>query len=135
MRVCTATSICSRSSLVVGFLSACVGMAVMASVQHAAMGILATSAVLGCLGTARGGFSVNHMDIAPKYAGVVMGISNTAGTLAGVIGVAATGWMLEAGGGSAGSTGWLLAFGVSIANCLVGVVVFLACAQGQRVVG
>ena len=27
----------------------------------------------------RGGFSVNHMDIAPKYAGVVMGISNTAG--------------------------------------------------------
>lgn len=31
-----------------------------------------------CL-SCRGGFSVNHMDIAPKYAGVVMGISNTAG--------------------------------------------------------
>lgn len=33
----------------------------------------------GCLGFSRGGFSVNHMDIAPKYAGMVMGISNTAG--------------------------------------------------------
>lgn len=118
-----------------GFVSACVGMAVMATAQRAATGILATSAVLGCLGTARGGFSVNHMDIAPKYAGVVMGISNTAGTLAGVIGVAATGWMLEAGGGSAGLMGWLLAFSVSIANCLAGAAVFVACAQGQRVVG
>lgn len=110
-------------------------MAVMSTARRPATGILATSVVLGCLGTARGGFSVNHMDIAPKYAGVVMGISNTAGTLAGIIGVAATGWMLEAGGGSAGSLGWLLAFGTSIANCLVGVVVFVACAQGQRVVG
>jgi hypothetical protein len=30
-----------------------------------------------CCGVCR--FSVNHMDIAPKYAGMVMGISNTAG--------------------------------------------------------
>ncbi len=46
-------------------------------------GVVAVSAALGCCGLARGGFSVNHMDIAPRYAGVVMGISNTAGTLAG----------------------------------------------------
>ncbi|GJT46722.1 hypothetical protein Tco_0955437 [Tanacetum coccineum] len=29
-------------------------------------------------------FGVNHMDIAPRYAGIVMGVSNTAGTLAGM---------------------------------------------------
>jgi MFS transporter, ACS family, solute carrier family 17 (sodium-dependent inorganic phosphate cotransporter), other len=46
-------------------------------------GVLVTSLSLGFCGIARGGFSVNHMDIAPKYAGVVMGVSNTAGTLAG----------------------------------------------------
>lgn len=45
-------------------------------------GVLVTSLSLGFCGIARGGFSVNHMDIAPKYAGVVMGVSNTAGTLA-----------------------------------------------------
>lgn len=42
-------------------------------------GVAATTLTLGTLGFSRGGFSVNHMDIAPKYAGVVMGISNTAG--------------------------------------------------------
>ena len=46
-------------------------------------GVTAITSVLGLAGLARGGFSVNHMDIAPKYAGILMGISNTAGTLAG----------------------------------------------------
>lgn len=44
-------------------------------------GVLATTLTMGTLGFSRGGFSVNHMDIAPKYAGVLMGISNTAGEL------------------------------------------------------
>ena len=48
-----------------------------------AQGIVATTLTLTMAGLARGGFSVNHMDIAPRHAGVVMGISNTAGTLAG----------------------------------------------------
>jgi hypothetical protein len=47
--------------------------------------VAATSATLGAAGLARGGFSVNHMDIAPRHAGILMGISNTAGTLAGVL--------------------------------------------------
>jgi hypothetical protein len=42
-------------------------------------GVAATTLTLGALGFSRGGFSVNHMDIAPKYAGMIMGISNTAG--------------------------------------------------------
>ncbi len=46
-------------------------------------GLLVVSWLLGMAGFSRGGFSVNHMDIAPKYAGPLMGISNTAGTLAG----------------------------------------------------
>ena len=51
--------------------------------RSVAEGLTATSATLGLAGFARGGFSVNHMDIAPRHAGVVMGISNTAGTVAG----------------------------------------------------
>ena len=35
-------------------------------------GVLLTTLALGCAGFSRGGFSVNHMDIAPKYAGVIM---------------------------------------------------------------
>lgn len=46
-------------------------------------GTLATTATLAAAAFARGGFSVNHMDIAPAHAGILMGISNSAGTLAG----------------------------------------------------
>lgn len=37
-----------------------------------ASGVLFTTLALGMCGFARGGFSVNHMDIAPRFAGVVM---------------------------------------------------------------
>lgn len=36
-------------------------------------------------------------DIGPKYAGVLLGLSNTAGVLAGVISTAATGYILASG--------------------------------------
>jgi MFS transporter, ACS family, solute carrier family 17 (sodium-dependent inorganic phosphate cotransporter), other len=36
-------------------------------------------------------------DIGPKYAGVLLGLSNTAGVLAGVISTAATGYILTVG--------------------------------------
>ncbi|GKE84439.1 probable anion transporter 5, partial [Tanacetum coccineum] len=49
--------------------------------------VLCSSLALGFLALGREWFAVNHMDIAPRYAGIVMGVSNTAGTLAGIIGV------------------------------------------------
>ncbi|KAL0291039.1 UNVERIFIED_CONTAM: putative anion transporter 5 [Sesamum angustifolium] len=54
------------------------------------------SVALGFLALGRAGFAVNHMDVAPRYAGIVMGVSNTAGTLAGIVGVDLTGRLLEA---------------------------------------
>lgn len=36
-------------------------------------------------------------DIGPKYAGVLLGLTNTAGVLAGVISTAATGYILSVG--------------------------------------
>ena len=98
-------------------------------------GVAVTSVVLGFLGCARGGFSVNHMDIAPKFAGVLMGISNTAGTLAGVIGVASSGWLLQRAGGATNLLGWYHALGLSSALCLLGSGVFLNFARGTRIFG
>eukprot|EP00238_Polyblepharides_amylifera_P006252 CAMPEP_0196579640 /NCGR_PEP_ID=MMETSP1081-20130531/23921_1 /TAXON_ID=36882 /ORGANISM="Pyramimonas amylifera, Strain CCMP720" /LENGTH=390 /DNA_ID=CAMNT_0041899281 /DNA_START=732 /DNA_END=1904 /DNA_ORIENTATION=+ len=43
------------------------------------------------------GLYSNHQDIAPRYSGVLLGISNTAGVLAGVLGTAATGYILQNG--------------------------------------
>jgi ACS family sodium-dependent inorganic phosphate cotransporter len=93
----------------VGFWTTAGALLLFSSAQGVAAGIFCTTLCLATAGFARGGFSVNHMDIAPKYAGVVMGISNTAGTVAGMIGVAATGELLQWGGGAGEREGWRLA--------------------------
>ena len=43
---------------------------------------------VGFQGWALAGFNINHLDIAPRYSGVLMGITNTAATLPGFIGPA-----------------------------------------------
>jgi ACS family sodium-dependent inorganic phosphate cotransporter len=92
-----------------------------------------SSVALGACAFARAGFAVNHMDIAPRYAGVVMGLSNTAGTLAGVVGVAASGMMLvTAADGGGEVTGWGWVFGLSAMLVVVGALFFLRFARGEK---
>ena len=63
------------------------------------------------------------MDIAPRYAGFVMGLSNTAGTLSGAIGLWVTGELLDWGGGPGYRQGWFAAY-----------IVAAICAGGASVV-
>ena len=91
------------------------------------------TASLSFLGFARGGFAVNHMDIAPEFAGVIMGVSNTAGTVAGIVGVAFTGWLLERSGGAGEAQGWKLALGFASFLNVVGLSIFHVFSQGTRV--
>jgi len=119
----------------VGFAMAAVALSWLPYVGGAAAANAQLSFALGGLGLARGGFSVNHMDIGPKFAGLIMGISNTCGTLAGVVGISLTGSMLEAGGGSSAVAGWARAMGASSALCVIGAVVFALLAEGKVIVG
>lgn len=48
--------------------------------------VLLLTVAVGSLGLGMAGFNINHLDIAPRYAGVLMGISNTAATIPGFIG-------------------------------------------------
>lgn len=90
----------------------------------AAIGIMACGSALGAFVT--GGFSVNHMDIAPKHAGTLMGLTNTAGTIPGIFGVAISGAILAATGS------WALVFQVAAGVTLFGMVFFLLFASGER---
>lgn len=90
----------------------------------AAIGIMAAGSALGAFVT--GGFSVNHMDIAPKHAGTLMGLTNTAGTIPGIIGVSVSGAILAATGS------WALVFQVAAGVTLFGLVFFLLFASGER---
>lgn len=48
---------------------------------------------VGAGGFALAGFNVNHLDVAPKYAGVLMGITNTVATIPGFAAPQFTKWM------------------------------------------
>ena len=52
----------------------------------ATIAIILLTLGVGCGGLSLAGFNINHLDIAPRYAGVLMALTNTAGTLPGIVG-------------------------------------------------
>ncbi|MGB0449621.1 MAG: ACS family MFS transporter [Porticoccaceae bacterium] len=75
---------------------------------------------------AMGGFVVNHMDIAPKYAGTLMGITNTMGAVPGIIGVYTAGLILEVTGS------WAMVFQLAGAISLFGMLFYLRFASADK---
>lgn len=73
-----------------------------------------------------GGFAVNHLDIAPRHAGLLMGLTNTVGTLPGIAGVYISGLILEWTGS------WALVFQTAAAVYLIGLIFYLMFASGER---
>eukprot|EP00878_Enallax_costatus_P007008 GHUV01007344.1.p1 GENE.GHUV01007344.1~~GHUV01007344.1.p1 ORF type:complete len:431 (+),score=81.30 GHUV01007344.1:118-1293(+) len=72
------------------------------------------------------GLYSNHQDIGPRYAGVLLGLSNTAGVLAGVLGSIATGYILAHGT-------WADVWKVAVALYLVGTVIWNLFSTGERI--
>jgi MFS transporter, ACS family, solute carrier family 17 (sodium-dependent inorganic phosphate cotransporter), other len=88
------------------------------------VGAVALLTVFGSAGLCMSGFHVNHIDISPKYAGVLMGLTNTGATVPGVVGVLLTGWILDATGS------WALVFLIAAGIDVTAVVVMVCCAKG-----
>eukprot|EP00899_Mesostigma_viride_P003922 jgi/Mesvir1/13530/Mv16412-RA.1 len=112
----------------VGFLGPALFLTLLRHVD-ASTPMLAVLCMMGSQGTdafSQSGLYSNHQDIGPRYAGVLLGMSNTAGVLAGVIGTAVTGMILREGS-------WDDVFSVSIALYLVGTLVWLTLSTGKRV--
>jgi ACS family sodium-dependent inorganic phosphate cotransporter len=72
------------------------------------------------------GLYSNHQDIGPRYSGVLLGMSNTAGVLAGVLGSLATGHLLAVGT-------WSDVWAVAVVLYLVGTVIWNLFATGERI--
>jgi len=90
----------------------------------AAIALLTASAAASGLGLSA--FGVNHLDIGPTYAGVLMGISNTVATIPGIVGVALTGFILQA------TQSFNTVFLLIAAVYAVGLVGYLAWASGDQ---
>lgn len=62
----------------------------------AATALVTLSAAMSSLGLS--GYGVNHLDVGPRYAGVLMGLSNTIAAIPGIVGVAAAGFIWRSTG-------------------------------------
>jgi MFS transporter, ACS family, solute carrier family 17 (sodium-dependent inorganic phosphate cotransporter), other len=90
----------------------------------AAIALITISAAANGLGLAA--YGVNHLDVGPTYAGVLMGISNTIAAIPGIIGVAITGFIVQASGSFAA------VFYLIAAIDAIGLVGYLRWASGER---
>lgn len=74
------------------------------------------------------GVDANHFDLSAKYAGMLYSISNTIGTIPGIVGVYLSGWMLEKTGDD-----WSLVFMIASFVAFVGWFAFVFLARGTAV--
>lgn len=68
-----------------GFGMEAIFLLVVGYTRNPTIAILALILAVGFSGFAISGFNVNHLDIAPRYASILMGLSNGFGTLSGMI--------------------------------------------------
>lgn len=76
---------------------------------------------------ARAGLYCNHQDLSPKYAAALLGLTNTAGALPGVLGVTAAGYLLDV----TGSWSYALFYPTIICQ-LFGLVVYSMLASSEK---
>ena len=109
--------------------SAAPALALVALVQtdDAVTAVILITIALGLGSFSFAGFASNHLDISPKHAGVIFGISNTAATIPGIVGVALTGWLVDQTGSYAS------AFYLTSGVYAVGLVTWLMFSTGKRV--
>jgi hypothetical protein len=86
-----------------------------------------SSIALGALAISRAGYALNHMDIAPRLAGVLMGISNGCGAIAGMIGPWLTGLILDTA-----SDPWEAAFRIPAYFCIFGALMYVQFATAEQ---
>ncbi len=110
----------------IGFGGISISLLIVSQVSSVWMAIAVMSAgkALGAFST--GGFSVNHMDVAPRYAGLLFGITNTAGTIPGIVGVYVTGLILEATGS------WAVVWNTTAGVTIFGLVFYLVFSSGKK---
>jgi ACS family sodium-dependent inorganic phosphate cotransporter len=105
--------------------AACLGAAAAAGDGDVAVALITLS--LGLASFSLAGLYCNHADLSPRYAPVLLGVTNTSGALPGIVGVAATGALYDATGS------WTLAlFAPSVFFFLTGTAVYVRWGSAER---
>ena len=117
-----------RTMQVTAMLGIAAGMLTASQVTDANTALFVLCVTMAFYSFASSGFGCNHLDIAPRFAAPLYGLTNTFATIPGIVGVAITGWLLDVTG-SYTST-FLLAAGVA----MVGAITWLAWGTGEQVI-
>lgn len=117
-----------KTMQVIGLLGSAFGLIVASYVETPLVAVVVLCGALGVLGFTWAGFGPNHLDVAPRYADVLAGLTNTAGNLPGVIGVVVTGWMVDLTGG------FSAAFQLTALINVIGALIWLKWSTGEKVI-
>lgn len=109
------------------FLAQTIFMLLAAFLLHPVTSIVCITIAVGIGAFAWSGFAVNHLDIAPQYASILMGISNTFATVPGIVSPFLTGWIVEDGTVEK----WKIIFYISAGIYLFGCVIYWFFASGE----
>lgn len=122
----------ARKTLTVsGLLAATPPLLLLARAASAPSAFACIALSLCACAFSRGGFSVNHMDIGPRFAGVLLSFSNTAGTLGGTLATEIGGAVLQ--GRPHDRDAWATFFAILSAVCVASAGLYAVCAEGDRV--
>ena len=81
--------------LLLGFLSPAVCLLVASSTNNLSVVVASITLGVGLNGLCLSGFAVNHLDIAPPFASILLGITDVGATLAGIITPTLTGFIVR----------------------------------------
>lgn len=70
-------------------------MMLAAFLLHRTYSVILLTIAVGIGAFSLSGFTINHLDIAPSYASILMGISNTFGTVPGIVSPILTGYIVS----------------------------------------
>ncbi|KAK6960294.1 sialin [Biomphalaria glabrata] len=93
------------------------------------LAVLFLTLSVGLQGCIMGGYNINHLDIAPKFAGVLMGITNSLGTIPGFMGPAVVGYLTN---NNQTRGQWQIVFYITAGMCFVGAIGYDLLAKGEE---
>ena len=109
-----------------GFTIGAIALLIVPEASSPAMAVALLTVAASANGISSAAFGVNHLDVAPTYAGILMGISNTIATIPGIIGVAATGLIVQT------TKSFSAVFYLIAAVYFVGMIFYLRWASGEK---
>eukprot|EP00850_Spirogloea_muscicola_P009453 SM000053S17410 [mRNA] locus=s53:212631:216025:+ [translate_table: standard] len=121
------TTVIRKAMQTVGFLGPALALWGLTKAKTAQIAAVWLTAALGLSSFSQAGFLINYQDIGPQYVGLLHGISNTAGTAAGIMSTLSTGVIL----GKLGSFQSVLTLMSSL--YIVGTLIWLTFSTGELV--